>query len=195
MQRSNFEDWIGDEDDEYYYQDRKQNNRRNRKKKKQQQYQQQEQPTWDWDDIYDPTRPNNYSDYKGSDEQFREHRDWKARLYYYQLKDAKKAKKGEEQPKKPTNSESEALDSRIWLTLDQACSRRLRVSASHRPHLMIALLLKVWTWMTMTIIINLSPRRVTDTADLLRRSHRLRLRHHPSLMMLPVTTLTCGGCA
>lgn len=45
---------------------------------------------WDWDDIYDPTLPNNYADYKGSEEQYREIRDWKARLYYHQLKGAKK---------------------------------------------------------------------------------------------------------
>ena len=34
-----------------------------------------------WDDIYDPSRPNIYEDYKNSDEKVLEIRDWKDRLY------------------------------------------------------------------------------------------------------------------
>jgi splicing factor 45 len=34
-----------------------------------------------WDDIYDPSRPNNYEEYKNSDERIREAREWKDRLY------------------------------------------------------------------------------------------------------------------
>ena len=88
VQKSNFEDWVGDEDDEYYYADRR--DRGNKKKKKKNKAQER---VWDWDDIYDPTLPNNYADYKGSEEQSREIRDWKARLYYHQMKEARKAKK------------------------------------------------------------------------------------------------------
>ena len=33
------------------------------------------------DDIYDPTRPNNYEEYKHSEEKIREVREWKDRLY------------------------------------------------------------------------------------------------------------------
>ncbi|KAI9728756.1 MAG: hypothetical protein M1828_002862 [Chrysothrix sp. TS-e1954] len=34
----------------------------------------------DWDDIYDPLRPNRYEDYKQSEEKDRDIRDWRARL-------------------------------------------------------------------------------------------------------------------
>ena len=39
----------------------------------------------DWDDIYDPTRPNNYEEYKHSDEKIREVREWKDRLYAHRM--------------------------------------------------------------------------------------------------------------
>jgi splicing factor 45 len=39
-----------------------------------------------WDDIYDPSRPNTYEDYKNSDEKIREVREWKDRLYAHRLR-------------------------------------------------------------------------------------------------------------
>jgi splicing factor 45 len=39
----------------------------------------------DWDDIYDPARPNNYEEYKNSDEKIREVREWKDRLYAHRM--------------------------------------------------------------------------------------------------------------
>jgi splicing factor 45 len=38
-----------------------------------------------WDDIYDPSRPNNYEEYKRSDEKIREVREWKDRLYAHRM--------------------------------------------------------------------------------------------------------------
>ncbi|KAF3491998.1 uncharacterized protein GIQ15_01515 [Arthroderma uncinatum] len=38
-----------------------------------------------WDDIYDPTRPNSYEAYKHSEEKIREVREWKDRLYAHRL--------------------------------------------------------------------------------------------------------------
>lgn len=38
-----------------------------------------------WDDIYDPSRPNNYEDYKHSDERIMEIREWKDKLYAHRL--------------------------------------------------------------------------------------------------------------
>lgn len=39
----------------------------------------------DWDDIYDPSRPNTYEDYKNSEEKYREVREWKDRLYAHRF--------------------------------------------------------------------------------------------------------------
>ncbi|TKA79888.1 hypothetical protein B0A55_03658 [Friedmanniomyces simplex] len=109
VQRSNFEDWVGDEDEDYFFDNKPKPERggRNKKKKRGGKQQQEAVRTWSWDDIYDPSMPNNYADYKGSDEQIMEIRDWKARLYYHQLKGAKKngAARSAEADKKPaTNS-------------------------------------------------------------------------------------------
>lgn len=39
-----------------------------------------------WDDIYDPSRPNNYEDYKNSEEKIREVREWKDRIYAHRMR-------------------------------------------------------------------------------------------------------------
>lgn len=92
VQRSNIEDWMGDEDDEYYLENKPKHERGGRKKKKKAQVMGGENAVaWSWDDIYDPSMPNSYADYKGSDEQAMEIRDWKARLYYHQLKKTRKS--------------------------------------------------------------------------------------------------------
>ncbi|KAK1068269.1 hypothetical protein LTR74_005767 [Friedmanniomyces endolithicus] len=104
VQRSNFADWVGDEDEDYFIDDKPKPERggRNKKKKKGGKLQQEATRSWSWDDVYDPSMPNNYADYKGSDEQIMEIRDWKARLYYHQLS-AKKIGpvRGEESAKGP----------------------------------------------------------------------------------------------
>ncbi|EEH08766.1 conserved hypothetical protein [Histoplasma capsulatum G186AR] len=38
-----------------------------------------------WDDIYDPSRPNSYEAYRHSDEKIREVREWKDRLYAHRM--------------------------------------------------------------------------------------------------------------
>lgn len=38
-----------------------------------------------WDDIYDPSRPNNYEEYRQSDEKILEIREWKDRLYAHRM--------------------------------------------------------------------------------------------------------------
>lgn len=187
---------MGDEEDDEYYsynqkQKQKQNNKRNKKK---QQQQQPETQSWDWDDIYDPTRPNNYSDYKGSDEQYREHRDWKARLYYYQLKDAKKAKKIEDAPRMPANSECSISTFNCPPDLCQACSLHQQVSASHHRASTTTLLHSAWKSTTMTSIIRPSQDQRMDQAAMLpsRLLHSLRPR---CLTMLLGMMPTYEGCA
>lgn len=38
-----------------------------------------------WDDIYDPSRPNSYEEYQNSDEKILEIREWKDRLYAHRV--------------------------------------------------------------------------------------------------------------
>ena len=93
VQPTRLADWVGDDDeDAYLYQDnRPKPERGGRKaKKKREKSQREASRVWDWDDVYDPTLPNVYADYKGSEEQYRDVRDWKARLYYWQLKEGRK---------------------------------------------------------------------------------------------------------
>lgn len=78
-------DWaaVGDDDDVngfYGGEKRQRGGRKKRKKTREEQVVLQ-----DWDDIYDPTRPNNYEEYKHSDEKIREVRDWKDRLYAHRM--------------------------------------------------------------------------------------------------------------
>ncbi|ERF75458.1 hypothetical protein EPUS_06990 [Endocarpon pusillum Z07020] len=39
-----------------------------------------------WDDVYDPSRPNSYEDYKNSEEKIREVKEWKDRLYAHRMR-------------------------------------------------------------------------------------------------------------
>jgi splicing factor 45 len=45
-----------------------------------------EEVVQNWDDIYDPSRPNNYEDYKNSEEKIREVREWKDCLYAHRMR-------------------------------------------------------------------------------------------------------------
>ena len=72
-------DWTNDADDDDYYAASSKRERGGRKKRKKNK--QDEPVIQDWDDIYDPSRPNNYEEYRHSDEKIREVREWKDRLY------------------------------------------------------------------------------------------------------------------
>lgn len=78
-------DWAAagaDEDVNGFYggEKRQRGGRRKRKKNKEDEIVPQ-----NWDDIYDPSRPNSYEEYKNSDEKIREVREWKDRLYAHRM--------------------------------------------------------------------------------------------------------------
>ena len=85
MVKTTLADWTaaGDDDDVngfYGGEKRQRGGRKKRKKNREESHIPQ-----DWDDIYDPSRPNSYEEYKNSDEQIREVREWKDRLYAHRM--------------------------------------------------------------------------------------------------------------
>ncbi|KXT13517.1 hypothetical protein AC579_4148 [Pseudocercospora musae] len=79
-QKRGFNDWLANEDEEDFYYDRSRE-RGGRRKKKKKKKQEERQQTWTWDDIYDPTLPVPFLDYKRSDVEYDINDEWKRRLY------------------------------------------------------------------------------------------------------------------
>jgi len=79
--KTTLEDWVGDDEDVngFYNNTNKERQRAGRKKRKKNKAT--PPPPTNWDDIYDPLRPNNYEEYKEGDEKIREMEDWRERLY------------------------------------------------------------------------------------------------------------------
>jgi len=66
----------------FYGGEKRQRGGRKRRKNK---HREEQAAAQDWDDIYDPTRPNSYEEYKHSEEKIREIREWKDRLYAHRM--------------------------------------------------------------------------------------------------------------
>ncbi|KAL4809063.1 hypothetical protein BDV18DRAFT_94173 [Aspergillus unguis] len=77
-------DWAATEEDDvnnfYSGPKRQRGGRKKRKKNREAQ-----EFVQNWDDIYDPSRPNIFEEYKHSDEQIAEVREWKDRLYAHRM--------------------------------------------------------------------------------------------------------------
>ncbi|KAI9883607.1 MAG: hypothetical protein M1823_004622 [Watsoniomyces obsoletus] len=91
--RTTIADWTNnDEDVNGFYggtgEKRQRSGRKKRKKNNNNNKNEEETTTiaQNWDDIYDPSRPNNYEEYKNSDEKIREIRDWKDVLYAHRMR-------------------------------------------------------------------------------------------------------------
>ncbi|RAL59366.1 hypothetical protein DID88_006856 [Monilinia fructigena] len=76
-------DWAADDDDVngFYVGEKRQRGGRKRRKKNKEEH----AIAQDWDDIYDPSRPNNYEEYKNSDEKVREVRDGRTDFYAHRI--------------------------------------------------------------------------------------------------------------
>lgn len=82
--KSTLADWAGDDDDvNGFFADQKR--QRGGRKKRKKNNKEDRAVVQDWDDIYDPSRPNTYEDYKNSEEKYREVREWKDRLYAHRF--------------------------------------------------------------------------------------------------------------
>jgi splicing factor 45 len=82
--KSSLADWAATEDDDFGYymgEKRQRGGRKKRKKNREPQAVMQ-----NWGDIYDPSRPNNYEEYRHSDEKILEVREWKDRLYAHRMR-------------------------------------------------------------------------------------------------------------
>ncbi|CAI7615853.1 unnamed protein product [Penicillium manginii] len=81
-------DWAATEDDDFGYYMGEKRQRGGRKKRKKNNNDNREERTvpQNWDDIYDPSRPNNYEAYRHSDEKILEVREWKDRLYAHRMR-------------------------------------------------------------------------------------------------------------
>ena len=98
-------DWTAtasdDEDvNNFYAENRQRGGRKKRKKNKEA-----AQVTQNWDDIYDPSRPNNYEEYKHSEEKISEVREWKDLLYRHRMKRREYSDSEDDDYRRPMNSE------------------------------------------------------------------------------------------
>lgn len=100
-------DWTATaEDDEYnFYGEKRQRGGRKKRKKNKEII----EAVQDWDDIYDPSRPNSYEEYKHSEEKIREVRDWKDLLYRHRTKRRESSSDDSERSAKPANSRKLAM--------------------------------------------------------------------------------------
>ncbi|KAJ5915074.1 hypothetical protein N7454_011186 [Penicillium verhagenii] len=80
--KSTLADWAAEDDDYGYVGEKRQRGGRKKRKKNHEPH---EVPQ-NWDDIYDPSRPNNYEEYRHSDEKILEVREWKDRLYAHRMR-------------------------------------------------------------------------------------------------------------
>lgn len=82
--KSTLADWTATASDDEWntFEGKRQRGARKKRKKNQEAV----ELTQNWDDIYDPSRPNNYEEYKHSEEKLREVREWKDLLYRHRTR-------------------------------------------------------------------------------------------------------------
>ncbi|KIX94513.1 uncharacterized protein Z520_09899 [Fonsecaea multimorphosa CBS 102226] len=98
-------DWTAtasDDDDvnNFYTGKRQRGGRKKRKKNKAA-----AEVTQNWDDIYDPSRPNNYEEYKHSEEKIREVREWKDLLYRHRMRQRSYSESEDDDYRRPMNKQ------------------------------------------------------------------------------------------
>ncbi|EEP80715.1 conserved hypothetical protein [Uncinocarpus reesii 1704] len=108
-------DWAAtaeDDDINGFYGEKRQRGGRKRRKKNRD-----AEVVYNWDDIYDPSRPNSYDAYRHSEEKIREVREWKDRLYAHRMarRTSSEVESDDEYRRRPMNSSSRLSLSRVNL--------------------------------------------------------------------------------
>lgn len=100
--KSTLADWAATEEDEYntYYEPEKRQRGGRKKRKK---HQDGHVVMQNWDDIYDPSRPTIYEEYRHSEEKVREVREWKDRLYAHRMRRSSSSDSDDEDYDRPMN--------------------------------------------------------------------------------------------
>ncbi|RPA97923.1 hypothetical protein L873DRAFT_1741186 [Choiromyces venosus 120613-1] len=95
--KTTIEDWTGDADDDVngFYATNRDQRRAGRKKRKKNR--DTPPPPTNWDDVYDPSRPNSYEEYKEGDEKIREMEDWRDRVLPRRRSDSYDSEEEEEE--------------------------------------------------------------------------------------------------
>jgi splicing factor 45 len=119
VHKTTLADWTADDDNnDFYTSGPRGRGGRNKKRKKNKE--KEEALPQNWDDIYDPTRPNIYEAYKDSDERVLEIRDWRDRIYAH-----RDAKRGDSVPYESDESLGPAKNSTCFVFLIQYCTLTL----------------------------------------------------------------------
>jgi splicing factor 45 len=113
--KTTIEDWTATPDEDEWYQGEKRprGGRKKRKKNKDKEAVVNEQ---NWDDIYDPSRPTNYEEYKHSEEKIYEVREWKDQLYRHRIRRRGSSDSGSAQDQRSMNRRLQAAYPRNSLT-------------------------------------------------------------------------------
>ncbi|KAL8901560.1 MAG: hypothetical protein Q9192_000504, partial [Flavoplaca navasiana] len=134
--KSTLSDWAAAGEDEdtggFHAEKRQRGGRKKRKKNNEVRLVQ------NWDDIYDPSRPNSYEEYQNSDEKIQEIKDWKDRLYAHRLSrrrgDSKDSSSDDDHQVRRNHSDStrSAVQVEDDAAGDDAYLRRLRLSETQQ---------------------------------------------------------------
>jgi splicing factor 45 len=100
VSKTTIDDWAAtpDEDEWYHGEKRQRGGRKKRKKNKEVAV-----VEHNWDDIYDPSRPNSYEEYKHSEEKIFEVREWKDILYRHRMRSRSSSRGASSEAGRPTN--------------------------------------------------------------------------------------------